>query len=165
LDAHATHAAPPVPQVVLPEVWHWPFVSQQPDGQDVASQTHLPCALQSCLVAQLAHVPPPRPHAVVDGVVLHTPLAQHPLHEAPPQLQAPALHAWPDAHVPHAFPADPHALVDWFAVRTQVAPWQQPPEHEDGVQVHVPEVLPAWLAPHDPHMAPPTPHSLVDCPV
>jgi hypothetical protein len=27
---HATHALPPVPQVVGPEVWHFPIVSQQP---------------------------------------------------------------------------------------------------------------------------------------
>ena len=111
-----------MPQVPLAEVWHWPFESQQPDGQDVASQTHLPCVLHSCLAAQLAHVPPPRPQAVLDGVVLHTPLAQQPLQDAPPQLHAPPLHACPPAHVPHAFPAEPHALVDWLAVSTHVAP-------------------------------------------
>lgn len=121
-DPHPTQAAPPMPHVALAEVWHWPFASQQPEGQDVASQTHLPCVLHSCLVAQLAHVPPPRPHAVFDGVVLHTPLAQQPLQDVPPQLHAPPLQAWPPAHDPHAFPANPHALLVWLAVRTQFAP-------------------------------------------
>ena len=104
--AHVTQAAPPVPHVELPRVWQWPFESQQPEGHEFASHTQLPCAPHSCFAAHMAHVPPPRPHAVVDGVVLHTPLAQHPLHDVPPQLQAPPLQAWPDAHVPHALPAD-----------------------------------------------------------
>jgi hypothetical protein len=38
----AAQAAPPVPQVPLLEVWHLPLVSQQPFGQEVALQTHLP---------------------------------------------------------------------------------------------------------------------------
>jgi hypothetical protein len=162
--AHVTQAAPPVPHVPLPSVWHWPFESQQPDGHDVASQTHLPCVPHSCLAAQVEQVPPPRPQVVLDGVVLHTPLAQHPLHEVPPQLQAPPLHAWPDAHVPHPLPADPHALVDWSAVRTQVAPMQQPPGHEDGVQLQAPAALHAWLAAHLPHEAPAVPHVVADWP-
>jgi hypothetical protein len=37
-----TQSAPPVPQVVLLEVWQVPVLSQQPLGQLVASQTHLP---------------------------------------------------------------------------------------------------------------------------
>jgi len=36
------HAAPPVPQVPLVDVWHLPLESQQPLGQEVALQTHLP---------------------------------------------------------------------------------------------------------------------------
>lgn len=119
---HATHAAPPIPHVAKPEVWHFPVPSQQPEGHDVASQTHLPCVLHSWLAPHVAHTPPPRPQVELDGVVLHTPLAQHPLHDVPPQLQAPALQAWPVAQVPHALPADPHAVADWLAVRTQVVP-------------------------------------------
>jgi hypothetical protein len=38
--AQPTQATPPVPQVVVPDVWHWPFLSQHPFGQEVASQTH-----------------------------------------------------------------------------------------------------------------------------
>jgi hypothetical protein len=160
--AHVTQAAPPVPHVELPRVWQWPFESQQPEGHEFASHTQLPCAPHSCFAAHMAHVPPPRPHAVVDGVVLHTPLAQHPLHDVPPQLQAPPPQAWPDAHVPHALPADPQALGDWLAGRTQVAPWQQPPGHEEGVQVQVPALPQAWSAAHDPHAAPPAPHCVAD---
>jgi hypothetical protein len=40
--AHDAHAAPPVPQVALLEVWHLPLESQQPFGQELALQTHLP---------------------------------------------------------------------------------------------------------------------------
>lgn len=151
-----------MPHVAKPRVWHFPEESQQPDGHDVASQTHLPCVLQSWLAPHMAHTPPPRPQAELDGVVLHTPLAQHPLHDVPPQLQAPALHAWPPAQVPHELPADPHALVDWSAVRTHVVPWQQPPGHEEGVQVHAPAALHVWLAPHVPHATPPVPHFVAD---
>jgi hypothetical protein len=161
-DAQFTHAAPPVPHVALPSVWHWPLESQQPDGHEAASQTHLPWALHSCLAAQAEHVPPPRPHAVLDGVVLHTPLAQHPLHEVPAQLHAPPLQAWPDAQVPHPLPPDPHSLVDWLAKRTQVAPWQQPPGHDAGVHVHTPAALQTWLAAHEPHAAPPVAQWLAD---
>ena len=164
-EAQLAQAAPPVPHVVLPRGWHWPLPSQQPEGHEAASQTHLPWALHSCLVGQLAQVPPPRPHAVFDGVVVQTPFAQHPLHEVPPQLHDPPTQPWPDAQVPQALPADPHALDDWPAVRTQVAPWQQPPGHDAGVHVHAPALLQAWLAAHEPHAAPPAPHWFADWPV
>jgi hypothetical protein len=75
----------------LASFWHTPFASQHPDGHEVASQTHLPCALHSWLAVHVAHTPPPTPHAWLEGVVLHTPFAQHPLQEAPPQLHAPPL--------------------------------------------------------------------------
>jgi hypothetical protein len=65
------------------------------------------------------------------------------LQEVPPQLHAPALHAWPPAQVPQAFPAEPHALVDWLAVGRHVVPLQQPFGHEVGVHVHVPTALQA----------------------
>ena len=146
----------------LPEVWHFPELSQQPDGHDVASQTQLPCALHSWFASHVVHTPPPTPQAALDRVPLHAPLEQHPLHEVPPQLQAPPLHAWPDAHAPHALPDDPHALVDWLAVRTHVVPSQQPPGHEDDVQVQAPAAPQAWLAAHMPHEAPPVPHFVVD---
>jgi hypothetical protein len=45
--AQAVQLAPPVPQVALAEVRHWPLESQQPFGQDVALQTQAPCALQA----------------------------------------------------------------------------------------------------------------------
>ena len=42
---HPTHAAPPVPQVAVLDVWHWPLLSQQPVEHDVPSQTHLPAVV------------------------------------------------------------------------------------------------------------------------
>jgi hypothetical protein len=38
---HALQAAPPLPQVEFAEVRHWPLLSQQPFGHEVASQTQL----------------------------------------------------------------------------------------------------------------------------
>jgi hypothetical protein len=38
---HALQAAPPLPQVEFAEVRHWPLLSQQPLGHEVASQTQL----------------------------------------------------------------------------------------------------------------------------
>lgn len=103
---------------------------------------------------------------MLEGVVLHTPpLVQHPLHEVPPQLHAPALHDCIAAQVPHAFPPDPHALVDWLAVRTQLAPWQHPSGHELGVHVHAPDALQAWPETHPAHTAPPVPHCVADSPL
>ncbi len=90
--------------------------------------------------------------------MLHTPIAHHPRQEAAAQLQPPALHVCPAAHVPHALPADPHALVDWLAPVTHVAPWQQPVEQEPGVHVHAPALPHACPVPHFPHAAPPVPH-------
>jgi hypothetical protein len=36
------HAAPPIPQVPMLDVWHRPLLSQQPFGQEVALQVHAP---------------------------------------------------------------------------------------------------------------------------
>ena len=106
------------------------------------------------------HTAPLVPQLVADSLATasHVPALQHPVQEVPPQLQAPALHAWPPAHIPHAPPPEPHIVVDWFAVSTHVSPEQQPFGHDAGVQVHAPAALQAWLAPQAAHAAPPTPH-------
>ncbi len=122
--------------------------------------------LHSWLAPHAEHTPPPTPHAVLDGVVLHTPpLVQHPPQEVPPQLQAPPLHDCIAAQVPHAFPADPQALVDWLAKRTQLAPWQHPFGHELAVHVHTPDALQACPETHPAHAAPPVPHCVADSPL
>jgi hypothetical protein len=80
-------AAPPVPQVGLLEVWHLPVESQQPFGQEVALQTHLPEA-QVVPFAQGAQVAPPVPQVPMLSALCMTqvvPLQQPPLHE--PALQ------------------------------------------------------------------------------
>ncbi|HVT06461.1 MAG TPA: hypothetical protein VHO67_03345 [Polyangia bacterium] len=41
------HAAPPTPQLVLPDAWQAPLLSQQPFGHEAASQTQLPWAPHS----------------------------------------------------------------------------------------------------------------------
>jgi hypothetical protein len=100
---------------------------------------------------------------VLDGVVSHVPFEQHPLHDVPPQLHAPLLHACPEAHIPQALPPDPHAVGPWFAMVTHVAPLQQPPGHDAGVQVHLPVVVSqAWLAAHPAHATPAAPHFVIN---
>jgi hypothetical protein len=54
--------------------------------------------------------PPPAPHVLSDEGT-HWPLEQQPEHVLPPQLQAPFVHACPDAHMAQAFPPVPQAFV------------------------------------------------------
>jgi len=160
--AQATQAAPPVPQVVVPDVWHWPFLSQQPFGHEAASQTHCPCALHSCWLPQGVHAPPLAPQAVFEAVT-QAPFEQQPVQLAPPQLQAPPLHACPDAQVPQAAPFEPQALVFCAAVSTHLpVASQQPPAHEAGVQVQTPAALQAWPLAQGAQVAPPVPQPGVD---
>jgi hypothetical protein len=91
--AHAVHAAPPVPQVPLLEVRHWPLESQQPFGQDVALQTQLP-PLHACPVAHDLQAAPAVPQVPLLEV-RHWPLeSQQPFaQEDALQTQAPFTHA------------------------------------------------------------------------
>lgn len=160
--AQATQVAPPTPQVVVPEVWHWPFLSQQPLGHEAASQTHCPCGVHSCWLPQGAQVPPLAPQAVFEAVT-QAPFEQQPAQLAPPQLQAPLLQAWPEAQVPQAAPFEPQALVFCAAVRTHFpVASQQPPEHEAGVQLQTPAALQAWPLAQATQAAPPVPQPGVD---
>jgi hypothetical protein len=59
--AHATHAPPPVPHALFPDVWQTPLMSQHPVGHVVGLHTHLPCGLQSCVGWHMVQVPPPTP--------------------------------------------------------------------------------------------------------
>jgi len=136
--AHVAHAAPPTPQVDVADVRHMPVESQQPFGHEVALHTQAPCALQAWFAAHATHCPPLAPHAVADAV-MQVPFAQQPLQLMLPQLHAPLLHVCPDAHMPHALPADPQAVVDCADCATQrPCESQQPLGQEVGLQTHVP---------------------------
>jgi len=136
------HAAPPTPQVLVPEVWHLPLLSQQPLGQEVASQMHIPWALQDWFAPQGAQTPPFAPQCWALEATHWSP-EQQPAQLIPAQLHAPDEQVWPDVHRPHAVPPVPHAVVPCFAGRTQVVPWQQPPAQEVVVQEQTPAVLQA----------------------
>ena len=151
------HAPPPVPHSVesVPAL-HWPEALQQPIGQLVASQTHVPPE-QRCPVAQAAPAP---------------------------QAQAPAVQRSDFvSHVPQDVAGAPQAAVLWLAGATQVVPLQQPPGHEVALHTQVPpeQVWPlpqAAPAPHlhaplvqvlvlpeqGPHAAPPVPQAAALCP-
>ena len=140
-------------------VRHWPVAaSQHPFGHEAAVQTQLPWALQAWLGMQATHAPPPAPHAVAEGAVLHCPLLQQPVQLAPPQLQAPAVQACPIAHALQALPAEPHTLAVWVANSTQLLPWQQPPGQEAGVHSQTPLAPQACRAAQAAQAAPAAPH-------
>src|ERR1700722_14526374 len=66
---HEPHAAPPVPHVVddcADWATHWPVALQQPSGQVVALQMHVPVVLQVVPDPHAAHATPPVPHVVTD---------------------------------------------------------------------------------------------------
>ena len=146
----------------MPDVWHWPFLSQQPLGQEAASQTHCPCGLHSCWLPQGTQAPPLAPQAVFETVT-QAPFEQQPAQPAPPQLQAPALHACPDAQLPQAAPFEPQAPLFCAEVRTHFpVESQQPPEHEVGVQPQTPVALQLWPLAQGAQVAPPAPQTVID---
>jgi hypothetical protein len=117
-DAHAAHAAPPVPHVELDSEAYAThvFPLQQPFGHEVASQTHCPVlVLHSWPAEHAAHVAPLAPHEVFDSlpsgshVVL---LLQHPEQDVPLQVHTPLEHVSPALHAAQAAPAVPHEAVD-----------------------------------------------------
>jgi hypothetical protein len=137
-------------------------LSQQPPGQEAASQTHCPWALHSCWLPQGAQVPPLAPQAVFEAVT-QAPFEQQPAQLAPPQLQAPPLHACPAAQVPQAAPFEPQALVVCAELRTHLpVASQQPPEQEAGVQPQMPAALQAWPLAQGAQAAPLAPQPGVD---
>jgi hypothetical protein len=146
-----------VPQVAAAEVWHWPLLSQQPFGHEAASQTQLPWPLHSWWAPQGAQVPPLAPQAVVEAVT-QAPFEQQPLQLAPPQLQAPLLHVWPEPQVPQALPPEPQAAVDCPDEATQLPPESQHPfGHDAVVQVQTPALPQAWPLAQERHEAPAAP--------
>ncbi len=172
--SHATHATPPVPQVIMLEGVHvlpW----QQPVGHEVALQTHAP-PMQACPVAQggplphwhapvaeqlsarvvshATHAAPPVPQADKDGG-LHVGPEQHPVvHVVAQPLHAPLLQVSPPGHAWQADPPLPHAVCKfpgWHRL-----PAQHPVGHEVPSHTQVP-LRQCWLGPHS--AAPPHWHT------
>ena len=161
--AQLTQAAPLVPQVVVPEVWHLPLESQQPLGQELASQTHCPWVLHSCWLPQAVQVAPLAPQVVFEDVA-QEPFEQHPRQLEPPQLQAPALQFCPNPQAPQAAPFEPQVLLFCAELATHLpVESQQPLGHDAAVQVQAPVLLQACPLAHGPHVAPPVPQAFIDC--
>jgi len=115
--AHIPHALPPEPHVLVDcDAWatQCPWASQQPFGQVVGLQTHLPAFVSHvCPVAQAAHIAPAVPHAFIDWPVWarHAPFGwqQPPGQEAGVQTHVPvASQVAPVAHAVQAAPWLPH---------------------------------------------------------
>jgi hypothetical protein len=146
-------ALPLIPQVVLFEVWHWPFLSQQPVEQDWASHTQ-EVPLQRCPGEHVLHPPPPFPQAAGISLVMHVLLLQQPLgQEVASQTHLPAaLHSSPLAQGLQATPPMPQVVVD------DVWHWplesQQPFGHEVASQTHFPCALHSCFVPHGVHATP-----------
>ena len=148
----------------MPDVWHWPFLSQQPFGQELASQTHCPCVLHSCWLPQAVQVPPLAPQVVFEEVT-HAPFEQQPPQLVPPQLQAPPLQVWPDAQVPHAAPFEPQALVFCAEVATHFRSRRNSrPSTTSGVQPQTPAAPQAWPLGQGAQVAPLVPQLPIDWP-
>jgi hypothetical protein len=85
---------------------------QHPAEHEFASQTHCPVAVShSWPAAQAPQLAPLLPHWLLFSVPSgwHDVPVQQPEHDAPPQAQAPPVHACPDAHTVQAAPAVPHS--------------------------------------------------------
>jgi len=157
--AQELHAAPPVPQVCVLEVWQRPFLSQHPFGQEDALQTQAPFE-HAWPVAHAVQAAPPVPQ-VWTPESWQTPfLSQQPFgHDAASQTHAPcALHDCFAAHGTHAAPFAPHAVGD------AVVHW---PFAQQPAQLMLPQLqAPAaqvWPDAHMPHDLPPEPQTVVDC--
>jgi hypothetical protein len=89
--------------------------TQQPCGQDFASQTHAPLALHSCPVLQSVQDAPFVPHVELLRA-WHSLPSQHPeAHDVPSHSHLPLEQRWPWSHAPHLAPPVPHSLSDSLA--------------------------------------------------
>jgi hypothetical protein len=169
LGSQATHAAPPIPQVLVDGDLHMLPV-QHPDRHVCAQPWQVPPTHWSP-AEHATHAVPPVPHAPVVGVVHVLPSQQPFGHEVPLHTHAPPLHRWPlehaalDPHVhapllhesavlgsqaTHAAPPIPHAPLEGVV---HVLPLQQPFGHELALHTHAPPTH-RWPAAHaalDPH--------------
>jgi hypothetical protein len=119
IAVQVTHIAPPPPHACVVGGATQVLPLQQPDRQLVESHTHapfmqcwpaaqaafaphlqVPFAQVSALVPQPLHAEPFAPHAVTEGLLLQTPLVQHPVQLVELQpLQLPLVQLWPVGHV------------------------------------------------------------------
>jgi hypothetical protein len=142
---------------------------QQPFGQDVSSQTHVPLPLlHSSPDAHAAHFAPPVPHEPLDSDAYPSqtpPAVQQPLgQDVPSQTHwpLPVLHSCPDAHPAQVAPPVPHDPFDSDAYGSHVPllpPLQHPFGHDVPSQTHCP--LPVLHSRPDEHalqVAPAEPH-------
>jgi hypothetical protein len=139
---------------------------QQPLGHELASQTHWPVlVLHSSLAPHATHVAPPAPHEAFDSLesASHVEPLQQPAQAPPPQVHIPLEQAPPLAHAVHAAPAVPHWLDDCDAYATHVPPLQHPLGHEVVSQTHCPvALLHSCPAGHAAQLPPPVPQEPFD---
>jgi hypothetical protein len=168
---HDEHVAPAVPHE-LPDCdaqgSHVPVGPplQQPFGQEVASQTHVPLAvLHSSPGAHAPQVAPAVPHDAFDSALHASQVpeaVQQPFgHDCALHTQLPvALQSVPAGQAWQAAPPLPQDALDSFAYASHEPLLQQPaqalPPHEHVPLVHV------EVAPHAAHMTPPVPHEVFD---
>jgi hypothetical protein len=137
-------AAPPMPQLLSPDVWQCPVASQQPLVHEVASQTQLP-ATQRWPLAHAACVPhwqlPPTQESA--SVVLQLPVQAPP---AGPQLPVPMVTQLPP-------------VEQLLLSQTQLVPlhtWLAP--HCAPLQAHMPDEQVSCDAVQSRQLAPSAPH-------
>jgi len=175
--AQAAQAAPAAPQreadCVAASTHVVPL--QQPNGQELASQTHCPMVLSPGVLSHsrpAVHVPyaaPPVPHDVLDSDAYRThvpvgpPLQQPFGHEVESQTHCPVpLHSCPAGHAAHAAPPAPHEVLDSPLVgSSHVSLAVQHPGHDVPAHEQAPAEHEEPLR-HALHAAPPVPHSAVD---
>jgi hypothetical protein len=153
--SHATHAAPPTPQVAADDAAQVE-PEQQPLGQLVGLQS-LQAPPAQIRPAQSWQAAPPAPHALLAVPVRQVVPEQHPLgQDVRSQTHAPLTQRWPVPHgapLPHwqapvaeqrseAAPQLTQALPETPQLATaavlHVVPLQQPPRHEIASQMHAP---------------------------
>ena len=123
-DEQVAPAVPHEPPVCAPQSSHVPVGPplQQPFGQDVALQMHVPAVASldvshTRFVPHGAHAAPAVPHVVPSlaqgtQVPLAPPLQQPFGHEVASHTHWPVeLHSVPDGHAAHAAPALPHEFM------------------------------------------------------
>jgi hypothetical protein len=162
VPVQSRHAAPPVPQLALPDVMHV-LLLQQPLPHEVASHTHWCAVVHSW---PIAHVPQltvcphefvKLPHAKPLPVHVSV-LVQHvPLKQIAPPAQELNVH-WHVPPLPHVGVVPVHAVhppppvpqKPLFGCISHVVPLQQPLGHDVESHTHVPLVEShRWPAGHD----------------
>ncbi len=129
----ATQATPFLPQLVLEvPLWQTPLASQQPLGQDVALQTHLP-ASQTLPVAQAMQAAPAVAHCALVVGVTQVSLAQQPFGQEvasqehlPVTQRCPAPHKGAEEVSSSTAPSQLLSFPSQTSVVGKTSPWQVP---------------------------------------